>query len=181
MRYRVNRQRTGAGGGCGVVDRQCQNPRRWLWYWRRVIWRHFCRSLCRSGGRRSQQPEMLHFVQEFGLILFVYTIGIQVGPGFLPPCGSPACGSIFSLSALWSRRLVTAVLHKAVQYFRWFWHFLRRGHQHPGARCGPANPARSGDSTRHCRPDGDELRHGLSVWHLWHSALHVAGTRTVSR
>ncbi|VTN02532.1 putative transporter [Raoultella ornithinolytica] len=26
---------------------------------------------------------MLHFIQEFGLILFVYTIGIQVGPGFL--------------------------------------------------------------------------------------------------
>ena len=25
----------------------------------------------------------LHFIQEFGLILFVYTIGIQVGPGFL--------------------------------------------------------------------------------------------------
>ncbi|MDU8923597.1 putative transporter [Pasteurellaceae bacterium LIM206] len=25
---------------------------------------------------------ILHFVQEFGLILFVYTIGIQVGPGF---------------------------------------------------------------------------------------------------
>ena len=24
----------------------------------------------------------LHFVQEFGLILFVYSIGIQVGPGF---------------------------------------------------------------------------------------------------
>ena len=24
----------------------------------------------------------LHFIQEFGLILFVYTIGIQVGPGF---------------------------------------------------------------------------------------------------
>ena len=24
----------------------------------------------------------LHFVQEFGLILFVYTIGIQVGPAF---------------------------------------------------------------------------------------------------
>ena len=26
--------------------------------------------------------DMLHFIQEFGLILFVYTIGIQVGPGF---------------------------------------------------------------------------------------------------
>ncbi|VEI44920.1 transporter [Actinobacillus equuli] len=24
----------------------------------------------------------LHFIQEFGLILFVYSIGIQVGPGF---------------------------------------------------------------------------------------------------
>ncbi len=26
--------------------------------------------------------QILHFIQEFGLILFVYTIGIQVGPGF---------------------------------------------------------------------------------------------------
>ncbi len=26
--------------------------------------------------------QTLHFIQEFGLILFVYTIGIQVGPGF---------------------------------------------------------------------------------------------------
>jgi len=28
-------------------------------------------------------PEVLHFAQEFGLILFVYTIGMQVGPGFM--------------------------------------------------------------------------------------------------
>ena len=27
-------------------------------------------------------PEMLEFVREFGLIIFVFTIGIQVGPGF---------------------------------------------------------------------------------------------------
>ncbi|MBE0532553.1 MAG: putative transporter [Rhodospirillales bacterium] len=27
-------------------------------------------------------PAAMHFIQEFGLILFVYTIGIQVGPGF---------------------------------------------------------------------------------------------------
>lgn len=26
--------------------------------------------------------EIQHFVKEFGLILFVYTIGLQVGPGF---------------------------------------------------------------------------------------------------
>ena len=28
------------------------------------------------------EPEMLEFVREFGLILFVYAIGLQVGPGF---------------------------------------------------------------------------------------------------
>jgi len=28
------------------------------------------------------EPEILHFVKEFGLILFVYSIGLQVGPGF---------------------------------------------------------------------------------------------------
>lgn len=27
-------------------------------------------------------PQVLHFVQEFGLILFVFSIGLQVGPGF---------------------------------------------------------------------------------------------------
>jgi len=27
-------------------------------------------------------PEILHFLKEFGLILFVYSIGMQVGPGF---------------------------------------------------------------------------------------------------
>ena len=27
-------------------------------------------------------PEMMEFVREFGLILFVFTIGIEVGPGF---------------------------------------------------------------------------------------------------
>ncbi|AUG98888.1 putative transporter [Pectobacteriaceae bacterium CE70] len=30
----------------------------------------------------SLNGDMLHVIQEFGLILFVYTIGIQVGPGF---------------------------------------------------------------------------------------------------
>ena len=29
------------------------------------------------------EHDVLHFIQEFGLILFVYTIGMQVGPGFL--------------------------------------------------------------------------------------------------
>lgn len=38
---------------------------------------HFAQS-----GQISLNGDMLHFIQEFGLILFVYTIGIQVGPGF---------------------------------------------------------------------------------------------------
>ena len=30
----------------------------------------------------TPSPDILHFVKEFGLILFVYSIGLQVGPGF---------------------------------------------------------------------------------------------------
>ena len=32
--------------------------------------------------KMNVDPDILHFVREFGLILFVYSIGIQVGPGF---------------------------------------------------------------------------------------------------
>jgi AspT/YidE/YbjL antiporter-like protein len=32
--------------------------------------------------RHFVDPEVLHFVREFGLILFVYAVGLQVGPGF---------------------------------------------------------------------------------------------------
>ncbi|MEA4985675.1 MAG: putative transporter [Paludibacter sp.] len=30
----------------------------------------------------SANPELMHFMREFGLILFIYSIGLQVGPGF---------------------------------------------------------------------------------------------------
>ena len=30
----------------------------------------------------NAEPEIIHFTKEFGLILFVYSIGLQVGPGF---------------------------------------------------------------------------------------------------
>ena len=42
--------------------------------------------------------EVMHFVREFGLILFVYTIGIQVGPGFFQ--SFRADGLRFNLAAL---------------------------------------------------------------------------------
>ncbi|WP_205028274.1 putative transporter [Oleisolibacter albus] len=42
-----------------------------------------------AGGHLAAQcgvsfnPEMMDFIRDFGLILFVYTIGVQVGPGFI--------------------------------------------------------------------------------------------------
>lgn len=33
-------------------------------------------------GMSSFDPSMLHFARDFGLILFVYAVGVQVGPGF---------------------------------------------------------------------------------------------------
>lgn len=30
----------------------------------------------------TANPELMHFIREFGLILFIYSIGLQVGPGF---------------------------------------------------------------------------------------------------
>ena len=47
-------------------------------------------------------PHVIHFFQEFGLILFVYSVGMQVGPGFFSSfrqggitLNMLACGVIF--------------------------------------------------------------------------------------
>lgn len=57
--------------------------------------------------------DMLHFVQEFGLILFVYTIGIQVGPGFFASLRVSGLRlNLFALGIVVMGGLVTAVLHK---------------------------------------------------------------------
>ncbi|PVX32419.1 putative transport protein [Pasteurella langaaensis DSM 22999] len=55
----------------------------------------------------------LHFIQEFGLILFVYTIGIQVGPGFfssLRKSGLKLNGFAALIVLLGS--IIVALLHK---------------------------------------------------------------------
>ena len=44
-------------------------------------WILFIGILLSHFGLRAD-PEILHFVKEFGLILFVFSIGLQVGPGF---------------------------------------------------------------------------------------------------
>ena len=56
---------------------------------------------------------MLHFIQEFGLILFVYTIGIQVGPGFFASLRvSGLTLNLFAILIVVLGGLVTAILHK---------------------------------------------------------------------
>ncbi|MEC7323239.1 putative transporter [Klebsiella pneumoniae] len=56
---------------------------------------------------------MLHFIQEFGLILFVYTIGIQVGPGFFSSLRVSGLRlNLFAILIVILGGLVTAVLHK---------------------------------------------------------------------
>ncbi|KAF1367667.1 MAG: putative transporter [Yokenella regensburgei] len=56
---------------------------------------------------------MLHFVQEFGLILFVYTIGIQVGPGFFASLRVSGLRlNLFAILIVVLGGLVTALLHK---------------------------------------------------------------------
>ncbi|CAM3817762.1 putative transporter [Xenorhabdus thuongxuanensis] len=61
----------------------------------------------------SLSNDMLHFIQEFGLILFVYTIGIQVGPGFfssLRVSGLKLNG--FAVLIVIIGGLVAAIIHK---------------------------------------------------------------------
>lgn len=56
---------------------------------------------------------MLHFIQEFGLILFVYTIGILVGPGFFASLRVSGLRlNLFAILIVILGGLVTAVLHK---------------------------------------------------------------------
>ncbi|PIE06466.1 MAG: transporter [Rhodobacterales bacterium] len=51
-----------------------------------------------AGQGISFNGEVMHFIREFGLILFVYTIGIQVGPGFFQ--SFRADGVRFNLAAM---------------------------------------------------------------------------------
>ena len=56
---------------------------------------------------------MLHFIQEFGLILFGYTIGIQVGPGFFASLRVSGLRlNLFAILIVVLGGLVTTLLHK---------------------------------------------------------------------
>lgn len=66
-----------------------------------------------SQAGMTLSSDMLHVIQEFGLILFVYTIGIQVGPGFFASLHVSGLRlNLFAVLIVIIGGLVTAILHK---------------------------------------------------------------------
>ncbi|WP_413729874.1 putative transporter [Sodalis sp. RH22] len=62
----------------------------------------------------SLNGDMLNFIQEFGLILFVYTIGIQVGPGFFSSLRVSGLRlNLFAMLVVVLGMLLAALIHKA--------------------------------------------------------------------
>ncbi|EFH8284036.1 putative transporter [Escherichia coli] len=66
-----------------------------------------------SQAGMTLSSDMLHVIQGFGLILFVYTIGIQVGPGFFASLRVSGLRlNLFAVLIVIIGGLVTAILHK---------------------------------------------------------------------
>ena len=66
-----------------------------------------------SQAGMTLSSDMLHVIQEFGLILFVYTIGSQVGPGFFASLRVSGLRlNLFAVLIVIIGGLVTAILHK---------------------------------------------------------------------
>ncbi len=66
-----------------------------------------------SQAGMTLSSDMLHVIQEFCLILFVYTIGIQVGPGFFASLRVSGLRlNLFAVLIVIIGGLVTAILHK---------------------------------------------------------------------
>ena len=66
-----------------------------------------------SQAGMTLSSDMLHVIKEFGLILFVYIIGIQVGPGFFASLRVSGLRlNLFAVLIVIIGGLVTAILHK---------------------------------------------------------------------
>lgn len=94
---------------------------------------------------------MLHFIQEFGLILFQRPIGIQVGPGFqaaarLWPGGLTCSPFLIVIPG----GLLTAVLHKLFDTFSPWCHDSFRVVTNTPARAGAGQGSRSVRSLACC-------------------------------
>ncbi|MDR2344939.1 MAG: hypothetical protein LBE18_02635 [Planctomycetaceae bacterium] len=71
-------------------------------------------SLCidKHGVKHFVDPEVLHFVREFGLILFVYAVGLQVGPSFFVTFKSGGLTlNLLAVSIVLSAVLITVLIH----------------------------------------------------------------------
>ena len=55
---------------------------------------------------------LLHFLKEFGLILFVYSIGLQVGPGFFSAFKKGGFTlNMLAMGAIFISVVITIILH----------------------------------------------------------------------
>ena len=55
---------------------------------------------------------LLHFLKEFGLILFVYSIGLQVGPGFFSALKKGGFTlNMLAMGAIFISVVITIILH----------------------------------------------------------------------
>ncbi|MDR2042177.1 MAG: transporter, partial [Tannerella sp.] len=60
----------------------------------------------------SMNPHILHFFKEFGLILFVYSIGMQVGPGFFSSFRKGGMTlNMLAMGVVFSGVLITLSIH----------------------------------------------------------------------
>ena len=129
-----------------------------------------------SQAGMTLSSDMLHVIQEFGLILFVYTIGIQVGPGFFASLRVSGLRlNLFAVLIVIIGGLVTAILHKLfdIPLPVVLGIFFRRGHQYASAGGRAADLARPGDTDGDGRSNGDELCDGVSIWDLRHFVHYV--------
>ncbi|MDR1291473.1 MAG: hypothetical protein LBK06_09760, partial [Planctomycetaceae bacterium] len=62
--------------------------------------------------RHFIDPEVSHFVREFGLILFVYAVGLQVGPGFFTTFKTGGLKlNLLAVAIVFSAVIITVAMH----------------------------------------------------------------------
>ncbi len=129
-----------------------------------------------SQAGMTLSSDMLHVIQEFGLILFVYTIGIQVGPGFFASLRVSGLRlNLFAVLIVIIGGLVTAILHKLfdIPLPVVLGIFSGAVTNTPALGGRAADLARPGYTNGNGRSDGDELRDGVSIRHLRDFVHHV--------
>ncbi len=65
-----------------------------------------------KGARHFVDPAVVHFVKEFGLILFVYAVGLQAGPGFFSAFKSGGLKlNLLAMANIFLAVMITVVIH----------------------------------------------------------------------